>query len=107
MFKVVRISFLLFVLFVVSVSTWLTQSRSTDWNNSLWVKVYPINGDGSAESDKYIQQLTLDDFRSIETFIARETGRYGHSLSQPVRMELGLPINEQPPALGDLSLIHI
>ena len=45
MFKAVRISILLFVLFFVSVSTWLTQARSTDWNNSLWVKVYPINGE--------------------------------------------------------------
>ncbi|MBT8080720.1 MAG: hypothetical protein KJO31_19215 [Gammaproteobacteria bacterium] len=101
MFKVVRISILLFVLFVVSVSTWLTQSRSTDWNNSLWVKVYPINGDGSPDSDKYIQQLSLEDFKPIEAFIARETTRYGHGLSQPVRMELGQPIGEQPPDFGD------
>ena len=47
MFKVIRISILLVILIVVSLSTWLTQARSTDWNNSLWVKVYPINADGS------------------------------------------------------------
>ena len=50
MFKAVRISILLLILFFVSVSTWLTQSRSTDWNDSLWVKIYPINGDGSAQT---------------------------------------------------------
>ena len=65
MFKVFRISFLLLILFIVSVSTWLSQSRSTDWNNSLWVKVYPINADGSDDASKYIQQLTLDDFQCI------------------------------------------
>ena len=101
MFKVIRISFLLFVLFFVSVSTWLTQSRSTDWNNSLWVKVYPINADGSPEAARYIDQLTLADFTSIEDFVARETKRYGHSLARPVRMELGEPIAEQPPSLGE------
>ena len=101
MFKAFRIGFLLFVLFFVSVSTWLTQARSTDWNNSLWVKVYPINGDGSDASTKYIQQLKLDDFRGIEEFIARETGRYGHTINRPVRMELGQEIHEQPPALPE------
>lgn len=101
MFKVFRISFLLLILFIVSVSTWLTQSRSTDWNNSLWVKVYPINADGSDDASKYIQQLTLEDFRSIEEFLLRETRRYGHSLARPVRMELGKLIREQPPTLGE------
>lgn len=101
MFKAFRIGFLLFVLFFVAVSTWLTQARSTDWNNSLWVKVYPINADDSRESTKYIEQLTLDDFKGIEEFITRETQRYGLSLSRPVRMELGREIREQPPALAE------
>lgn len=100
MFKAIRISFLLLVLFFVSVSTWLTQARSTDWNNSLWVKIYPINGDGSAASQRYIESLELDDFDSIEAFLARETGKYGHDLERPVRMELGWPVSEQPPLLG-------
>jgi hypothetical protein len=100
MFKAIRITLLLLILFFVVVSTWLSQSRSTDWNNSLWVKIYPINGDGSAESTRYIEKLSIDSFDGIEAFIRRETAKYGHSLSRPVRMELGLPITEQPPALG-------
>lgn len=100
MFKAIRITLLLLILFFVAVSTWLSQSRSTDWNNSLWVKIYPINGDGSAQSTRYIEKLSIDSFDGIEAFISRETGKYGHSLSRPVRMELGLPITEQPPALG-------
>ena len=39
MFKAVRITILLFVLFMVAMGTWLTERRSTDWNNSLWVKI--------------------------------------------------------------------
>ena len=101
MFKAVRISILLLILLFVSVSTWLTQARSTDWNNSLWVKVYPINGDGSRETDEYIRQLDVDDFQSIEEFLTRETARFGLKLPRPVRMELGGEIDEQPPALGE------
>jgi hypothetical protein len=100
MFRAIRIAILLFVLFMVAVGTWLTQARSTDWNNSLWVKVYPINADGSAVVEDYIAGLNLDDFVDIEEFVGRETERYGKSLSQPLRMELGRPIREQPPSMG-------
>ena len=101
MFKAVRISILLFILFFVAVSTWLTQARSTDWNNSLWVKIYPINADGSAESTRYIADLEVDDFAGIEAFITRETERYARGVSRPVRIELGRPVLEQPPAIPD------
>ena len=99
MFKAVRISILLFILFFVSVSTWLTQARSTDWNNSLWIKIYPINADGSTEAARYIDELRVRDFEGIETFLTRETGRYEQTLSRPVRVELGEPVAEQPPDL--------
>ena len=97
MFKAVRISILLFILFFVAVSTWLTQARSTDWNNSLWVKVYPINADGSDEASRFIDNLQMSDFEGIEAFIARETERYSRDISRPVRIELGTLVREQPP----------
>ena len=65
MFKAVRIGFLLLILFFVAMSTWLTQARSTDWNNSLWVKIYPINADGSDISDNYIGKLKVEHFAEI------------------------------------------
>jgi len=99
MFKAVRISILLFILLFVALSTFLTQARSTDWNNSLWIKVYPINADGSAEAGKYIQGLKTSDFEGIETFLARETERYSVNLRRPVRIELGKEIDAQPPEL--------
>jgi hypothetical protein len=102
MFKAIRITVLLLILIFVALSTWLTQARSTDWNNSLWVKVYPINADGSEESRTYINSLDIDDFSAIETFIARETEKYGHTLRRPVRMELGREIREQPPLIGEV-----
>ena len=101
MFKAVRISILLFILFFVAVSTWLTQARSTDWNNSLWVKVYPINADNSPESTKYIANLKLRDFDGIESFLTREAAKYAVDVARPVRLELGEPVPEQPPQLGN------
>jgi hypothetical protein len=101
MFKALRISILLFILFMVAMGTWLTQLRSTDWNNSLWVKIYPINGDGSAASDNYIGGLSVAAFSGIEQFLAREVRRYGRDLERPVRIELGEPIPEQPPRIDD------
>ena len=101
MFKVARIAVLLFILFFVAVSTWLTQARSTDWNNSLWVKVYPINGDNSSESTEYIRDLSVRDFEGIESFLEREAGKYASRLARPVRIELGEAINTQPPSLGE------
>jgi hypothetical protein len=103
MFKALRIAVLLFILFMVVVGTWLTEARSTDWNNSLWVKIYPINGDGSEQSERYIAKLSVETFDGIEQFVARETERYGHDLSRPVRIELGLPVHDQPPPIGDAA----
>jgi hypothetical protein len=100
MFKVIRISLLLMILFFVAVSTWLTQARSTDWNNSLWVKIYPINADGSTASSDYIASLTAENFGGIETFLSRETERFGRTILRPVRLELGNEIHEQPPPLA-------
>ena len=82
-FKAIRIGILLFILFFVAVNTWLTQARSTDWNNSLWVKIYPINADGSETSDRYIESLDSDDFADIESFIKRETDKYNKTISRP------------------------
>jgi hypothetical protein len=108
MFKAVRISILLVILFFAGLSTFLTQARSTDWNNSLWIKVYPINADGSLEATKYIKGLQSSDFEGIETFLKRETERYSKNLSRPVRIELGSEIKEQPPELGsDVNVLSV
>lgn len=103
MFKAIRIAILLFILFMVAMGTWLTQVRSTDWNNTLWVKIYPINGDGSDKSNDYISDLSVETFAGIEDFAAREIERYGRNLARPVRIELGQPIHEQPPSIGDAT----
>jgi len=77
------------------------QSRSTDWDSSLWIKIYPINADASAAVGGYIDRLDVKTFSSIEDFIGREIAKYGHDLKRPVRIEVGNEITEQPPVIGD------
>ena len=108
MFKAIRISILLLVLTFVVLNTWLSQARSTDWNNSLWVKIYPINADGSEATSRYINSLEVRTFEAIESFVAREAERFGKTVSRPVRMELGRLIVEQPPTLnGSMSVLGV
>ncbi|MEL7312890.1 MAG: hypothetical protein AAFN07_15345, partial [Pseudomonadota bacterium] len=101
MFKQIRIFILLAILLFVALNAWLTQLRSTDWNNSLWIRVYPINADGHANTDRYIASLSERSFGDVEDFLQREVQRYGVSLEQPVRIELGPQLDQQPPRMPD------
>ena len=97
-FKQLRILFLLLILLVVAVGTWLTKLRTTSWEKSLVVAIYPINGDGSARSAAYIDALPVSAFKDIEIFFRDEAEQYGLALKQPVEIVLGPVLTEHPPA---------
>lgn len=97
-FRTLRISLMLILLLAVAGDAWLTRKRSTDWINSLWVSVYPINADGSAATARYIAELSNASFASIEEFMAREAARYHVGQAQPVTLRLAPEVREQPPA---------
>ena len=99
MFKAFRIGVLLLILLIVVVDMWLLRARTTDWNNSLRVTIYPMNADGHEQTDRYIESLSLRSFEQIEEFVAREAERYGRSIDRPVRIRLGQPVTEEPPEL--------
>ena len=99
MLKAIRIGVLLLILAFVALSTFLTEARSTDWKDPLYVKVYPINADDSTAAARYISRLKLETFSGIEAFLSREVSRYGRTLDRPVRLRLGEEVGEQPPAL--------
>ncbi len=96
-FRKVRITILLVALFFVGMNTWLTQLRSTDWNNALWMVVYPVNGDGSRATQQYIDTLTADTFSTIESFLADEARRYNMGISDPVTVRLAPEVKARPP----------
>ena len=97
MFKKIRIAILLFILFLVGANAYLTQLRSTDWDQSLEVVIYPVNGDNSTAAANYIDSLTRDTFRPIEQFMQIEGEDYGLSLVDPVLVELAPEVSTLPP----------
>lgn len=90
---------LLVVLLVVAANAWLDRANTTSWDKTLWVGVFPMNGDGSAVAGKYVSGLKPEDFASIETFFARETERHGIRIDRPIRIELYPSPSKLPPAL--------
>ena len=92
-----RIGLLAYLLLFVAAGAWFARARTTSWEQTLWVAVYPINGDNSAAAATYIDQLELRDFEDVEHFVKREALRYDIGLAKPVRLELGTLIAERPP----------
>ena len=98
MFKKIRIAILLFILFLVGGNAYLTQLRVTDWDQSLAVVIYPINGDGSPFTANYIASLALDVFKPIERFLQTEGLQYNLELADPVTMDLAPEVKNLPPS---------
>lgn len=97
LFKIIRIFILSMVLFAVAVGSWLTSKRSTDWQQPLWIAIYPINADNSPVTQQYINQLVGQDFHSIEEFIAEEAREFNLPLQQPFSVKLAPEVTSLPP----------
>jgi len=78
--KHLRYLILLLILLFVVVNEALIKMRSTSWENPLWVRIYAVSGDGRAATDAYIDSLTSEHFKPIETLVNREARRYGISI---------------------------
>ena len=100
MWRNIRILVLLLVLAAVALQQWLERTQTQSWRETLWVGIYPLNGDGSDTAQRYIDALTVKDFAPIETFLAREGHRYGVALDEPVHIELYPQRAELPPELA-------
>jgi len=96
MSKNLRVLILLLILFSVAANEYLARTRSTSWENPLWVRVYAVNGDGGIATDKFIEALTTRDFVSIEKFVNREARRYGIAIDA-IDVEYGGRLDSHPP----------
>ena len=92
MFRRFRIVVLLYTLILVGGSAWLTRTDSTDWQEPLWVLVYPINADHSNAADTYIENLEREHFSAIERFFRRQGQTYGLELDRPVTVRVAAPL---------------
>jgi len=96
-FKTFRIAILLVILVFTGFGTWLGQRQSTDWNDTLWVNVYPINGDDYETTELYIESLDDSSFADVEKFMSDELQSYGIAIDQPMQVKIQQPVEGQPP----------
>lgn len=100
-FKNIRITILLLVLAYFGIDTFLSDQRATDWTRSLRVVIYPINVDGSEQTEKYISQLKNSDFDNLNTLLESESKKYNKTLSEPLRINLAPQLQSMPPIIPD------
>jgi hypothetical protein len=97
-FKKIRIAILLFVLATVAMATWQQSRAVANWTSPLELTLYPINGDGTAEVEKYIAGLHQNRFDDITRFLVEEAKAYGVDTTPLVELELGPEENQLPPS---------
>lgn len=100
MWRQLRIAILLLILLFVALNTYFDRVYSTDWDIPLRVAIYPINADGSEQSERFIGDLQASHFVSIESFFESEARRYELKLAKPVRILLGEQLRELPPVVA-------
>jgi hypothetical protein len=99
MWRRIRIGILLIILVIAAGETWSDRYITTSWTDTLWIGVFPIDGDGRPATRQYLQNLDGEQFAAIERFFRREAASFGHAIDKPVRVELYPALDEQPPAL--------
>lgn len=97
MFKKIRIALLLFVLVLVAAGSWLQHRRLTDWDEPLWIVVYPIAGDQTETTRTHIERLDNASFAAIETFMLGQAKDYRKHLSRAVKVIVGPQLDAMPP----------
>jgi hypothetical protein len=97
----IRIALLLVVLAIVAGNAWLDRVLTTSWQHTVWVGLFPVNADGSALVQAYIESLRPDDFAAVAALVNREAHRYGVALAEPVHVRAYAPLAQRPPALSE------
>ncbi|PHS70994.1 MAG: hypothetical protein COB23_01690 [Methylophaga sp.] len=97
-FRNIRIVFLLSLLAIAAIYTQDQRLNTTSWYQSIDVIIYPINGDGSAITEDYINNLSKKHFIDIDDFFTRGAKQYQLTVVTPIITQLGPIITSHPPA---------
>jgi len=98
MWRNLRILILLLVLAIAAYGNWYDRLSTTDWDETLWIGVFPINADGGEVAARYLAGLGTEESADIERFINNEAKSYGIGIDRPVRVDLYPEVHEHPPA---------
>ena len=102
MWKKFRILILLMILFVVAVNAY--QDQNQNWNKPVFVLLHPINADGLATTQQYIQQLSAQDLENARSYLQNAAQQYR---GQPTYFyfNLGRELNVLPPKVPEQASI--
>ncbi len=96
-FASIRVTLLLLTLLFFGFVSLTQLVYTRNWNHTLNVTVFPINGDGDLITADYIDSLQTNDFSIIDRWAEREAERYDLDLSKPFKVSLGQQIRKRPP----------
>ncbi len=100
-FKLVRVVFLLTVLFVIVVGNWMTDRRLANWESPVWITVYPIVADGRSGTWDYVAKADTTFYQDINNFLDRESANYGIFLAPVLQFQMASPSESLPPPLPE------
>jgi hypothetical protein len=96
--RILRISILLFILGIAAYSTFYDRLSTTDWDETLRIGVFPINAADDDVTASYIERLSTESVADIERFFNDEASRHGIEIKRPVRVDLFPEVTEKPPS---------
>lgn len=97
MWRKLRIAILLLILGIAAWSTLYDRLSTTDWDETLYVGLFPIDEADDEVASSYIAQLSTERIAEIENFLNDEAQRHGVALARAVQVELYPPVAEKPP----------
>lgn len=102
MWKNIRVAILLVVLLVVAVNAYRDQNQ--DWNQPIHILLHPINADGLATTQQYIQQLQQDDFAEVKQYLEKNSQQY-RGQSSYFMIQIGRELQQTPPKMSEQQSI--
>lgn len=96
--RALRTFALLAILLIVAVGAWHERSRSRQWQQPLYVALYPLAADDSPVTRRYVASLNPATFTDIDRFMAGQSHRYGRGIEVPLKTRLKPPLSQRPPA---------
>ncbi|MCH7296496.1 hypothetical protein [Acinetobacter higginsii] len=98
MWKNIRVACLLLVLLIVAINAYRDQNQ--DWNQPINVLLHPINADGLATTQQYIQQLQQDDFAEVKQYLEKNSQQY-RGQSSYFMIDIGRELQQAPPKMSE------
>lgn len=97
MWRKLRIAILLLILGIAAWSNLYDRLSTTDWDETLYIGLFPIDDADNEATRDYIAALSSSQIADIEEFLNDEAQRHGVTLVRAVEVELYPPVAEKPP----------